>query len=113
LISYGNPRGVQEYLEEKVFRKAELAIRKSFMARWLLFIVSDSPHQVEDVEVYAAAWHRYVYEGVRCGGLCGVAIRDRGKAAMVPRLFVWEERGLCKSMLAFLKYGFDIDVLQA
>jgi hypothetical protein len=113
LISYGKPSGVQEYLEEKVFRKAEWALRKSSIARWMLFIVSDSPHQVEDVEVCAAAWHRYVYEGVRCGGLCGVAIRDRGKAAMVPRLFIWDETELCKAMRAFLKYGFDIEVLRA
>jgi hypothetical protein len=115
LISYGDPRRVQEYLEEeeKVFKKAEWALRKSPMARWMLFIVSDSPHEVEDVEVYAAAWHRYVYEGARCGRLCGVAIRDRGKAAMVPRLFIWEETERCQDMLAFLECGFDIDVLHA
>jgi hypothetical protein len=113
LISYGGPRRVQEYLEEKVFKKAEWALRKSPMARWILFIVSDSLHQVEDVEVYAAAWHRYVYEGARCGGLWGVAIRDRGKAATVPRLFIWEETERCKDMLAFLECGFDIDVLHA
>jgi len=113
LISYGDPSRLQEYLEEKVFKKAEWALRKSLIARWILFIVSDSPHQVEDVEVYAAAWHRYVYEGTRCGGLCGVAIRDRGKAAMVPRLFIWKGTGLCKDMLAFLECGFDIDVLHS
>jgi hypothetical protein len=113
LISYGDPRRIQEYIEAKVFKKAEWALRRSPVARWMLFIVSDSPHQVEDVAVYAAAWHRYVYEGVRCVGLCGVAIRDRGTAAMVPRLFVWEERERCTDMLAFLECGFDIDVLQA
>jgi hypothetical protein len=113
LISYGDSRRVQEYLEEKVFKKAEWALRKSPVARWMLFIVSDSPHEVEDVEVYAAAWHRYVYEGARCGGLCGVAIRDRGKARMVPQLFIWEETERCKGMLTFLEYGFDIDILHA
>jgi hypothetical protein len=113
LISYGDPGRVQEYLEEKVFKKAEWALRKSPVLRWMLFIVSDSPHQVEDVEVYAAAWHRYMYEGARCSGLCGVAIKDRGKAAMVPRLFIWEEAGCYKDMLAFLEYGFKIEALHA
>jgi len=113
LISYGDPQRIQEYLEEKVFKKAEWALRNAPVARWMLFIVSDSLHQVEDVEVRAAAWHRYVYEGVRCSGLCGVAIKDRGKAAMVPQLFVWEETECCKDMLGFLECGFNIHVLHA
>ena len=107
-----NPAAIQKYIEEKVLRKAELAMGKSSVSRWILFIVSDSPHQVEEVEVRAGVWHRYIFEGARFRypGLCGVGIRDRG-SAQIPRLFTWKAQDDCGDVIEFLARSFVVEPL--